>query len=63
MRELVGADVQLAVAWEEFAAGYILGRCLHFDDEQFGHWYTEMLHAHQVLTTHAESPWRTISWA
>ncbi|MFC9882027.1 DUF1266 domain-containing protein [Streptomyces libani] len=50
-------------SWEEFAAGYILGRCLHFDDEQFGHWYTQMLHAHQVLATHAESPWRTIPWA
>jgi hypothetical protein len=50
-------------SWEEFAAGYILGRCLHFDDEQFGHWYTQMLHAHQVLATHAESPWRTVSWA
>lgn len=49
-------------SWHDFAAGYILGRCLHFDDEQFGHWYAEMLHAHQVLSTHPESPWHTIPW-
>ncbi|WP_031510300.1 DUF1266 domain-containing protein [Streptomyces megasporus] len=49
-------------SWEAFSAGYILGRCLHFDDEEFGDWYENMLRAHQILTTDPESPWRTIPW-
>lgn len=47
-------------SWEEFSAGYILGRCLHFDDEEFGRWYGDMLTAHRILTTDPDSPWRTI---
>ncbi|MFD0381561.1 DUF1266 domain-containing protein [Streptomyces stramineus] len=46
--------------WEEFSAGYILGRCLHFDEERFGTWYTTVLHAHRELTTDPDSPWRTV---
>jgi hypothetical protein len=49
-------------SWEDFSAGYVLGRCLHFDDEEFGPWYEEMLTAHRVLTTEPESPWLTISF-
>lgn len=47
-------------SWEDFSAGYILGRCLHFDDEEFGHWYEDMLEAHRLLTTDPESPWLTL---
>ncbi len=47
-------------SWEEFSAGYILGRCLHFDEEAFGRWYTTVLDAHRALTTDPESPWRTV---
>ncbi|TVL91028.1 DUF1266 domain-containing protein [Streptomyces sp. SAJ15] len=49
-------------SWEEFSASYILGRCLHFDEEEFGTWYEDMLAAHRVLTTDPESPWLTIPW-
>lgn len=49
-------------SWEAFSAGYVLGRCLHFDDEEFGSWYEEMLNAHRVLTTDPGSPWLTIPW-
>lgn len=49
-------------SWEDFAAGYILGRCLHFDEEHFGDWYTEMLDAHRLLKTHRDSPWLTVPW-
>lgn len=49
-------------SWEDFAAGYVLGRCLHFDEEHFGTWYTEMLDAHRVLASHPESPWLTVPW-
>ncbi|CAM5355250.1 hypothetical protein SANTM175S_02167 [Streptomyces antimycoticus] len=49
-------------SWEEFSAAYILGRCLHFDDEEFGEWYEDMLTAHRILTTDPESPWLTLPW-
>ncbi|MEU8828052.1 DUF1266 domain-containing protein [Streptomyces sp. NPDC048636] len=47
-------------SWEEFSAGYILGRCLHFDEEHFGSWYTTVLEAHRELTTDPDSPWLTV---
>jgi len=50
-------------SWESFSAGYVLGRCLHFDDEKFGDWYTDMLDAHRILTTDPASPWRNIPFA
>ncbi|KOG58053.1 MULTISPECIES: DUF1266 domain-containing protein [Streptomyces] len=49
-------------SWEEFSAGYVLGRCLHFDEEEFGTWYTTALAAHLALTTDPASPWRNIPW-
>ncbi|MCO8307687.1 DUF1266 domain-containing protein [Streptomyces sp. RKCA744] len=48
--------------WPEFSAAYILGRCLHFDEEEFGSWYQDMLTAHRILTTDPASPWLTIPW-
>ncbi|MER6948097.1 DUF1266 domain-containing protein [Nonomuraea sp. NPDC000554] len=47
-------------SWEEFSAAYILGRCLHFDEEEFGDWYEDMLKAHRILTTDPNSPWLNI---
>ncbi|MCX5196182.1 DUF1266 domain-containing protein [Streptomyces sp. NBC_00249] len=49
-------------SWEEFSAGYVLGRCLHFDEEEFGDWYTGGLAAHLLLTTDPASPWVNIPW-
>ncbi|WNF01196.1 DUF1266 domain-containing protein [Streptomyces luomodiensis] len=49
-------------SWREFSAAYILGRCLHFDEEEFGRWYEDMLTAHRLLTTDPASPWLTIPW-
>ncbi|MFF3326195.1 DUF1266 domain-containing protein [Streptomyces sp. NPDC002889] len=49
-------------SWEDFGAGYALGRCLHFDEEEFGIWYTEMVDIHRILTTDPESPWLTVPW-
>ncbi|MFC0597582.1 DUF1266 domain-containing protein [Streptomyces palmae] len=49
-------------SWPEFSAAYILGRCLHFDEEEFGSWYEDMLTAHRALTTDPASPWLTIPW-
>ncbi|OIJ65167.1 DUF1266 domain-containing protein [Streptomyces mangrovisoli] len=47
-------------SWQDFSAGYILGRCLHFDDEEFGDWYTSALETHRILMSEKESPWRTL---
>ncbi|MFD3482876.1 DUF1266 domain-containing protein [Streptomyces sp. NPDC058665] len=49
-------------SWEEFSAGYVLGRCLHFDEEEFGPWYTTVLDAHRALVTTPDSPWRTVAF-
>ncbi|MFF4573351.1 DUF1266 domain-containing protein [Streptomyces sp. NPDC001410] len=47
-------------SWRDFAAGYILGRCLHFDDEEFGSWYTDMVDVHRILMSEPDSPWLTV---
>ncbi|MEU6283934.1 DUF1266 domain-containing protein [Streptomyces sp. NPDC047028] len=47
-------------SWRDFAAGYILGRCLHFDDEEFGTWYTDVADLHQLLMSDPDSPWLTL---
>ncbi|MGW7467779.1 DUF1266 domain-containing protein [Streptomyces xantholiticus] len=49
-------------SWEDFGAGYALGRCLHFDEEEFGPWYTELVDIHRILTTDPDSPWLTVPW-
>ncbi|MFC9293124.1 DUF1266 domain-containing protein [Streptomyces sp. NPDC057011] len=50
-------------SWEDFSAGYLLGRCLHFDEEEFGEWYDTSLATHLTLTTDPASPWLNIPWA
>jgi hypothetical protein len=47
-------------SWHDFSAGYILGRCLHFDEEEFGEWYTNMVDAHRILMSAPSSPWLNI---
>jgi hypothetical protein len=47
-------------SWEDFSVGYILGRCLHFDNEEFGSWYQEMVIVHRILTSDPGSPWLNI---
>ncbi|MEW1647277.1 DUF1266 domain-containing protein [Streptomyces sp. NPDC091219] len=47
-------------SWPDFSAGYVLGRCLHFDEEEFGDWYQDMVSAHRILTTEPGSPWLNI---
>ncbi|MFD9574498.1 DUF1266 domain-containing protein [Streptomyces sp. NPDC059982] len=49
-------------SWADFSAGYALGRCLHFDEEEFGEWYTSSLATHLTLTTDPASPWLNIPW-
>ncbi|NBE56673.1 DUF1266 domain-containing protein [Streptomyces sp. YC537] len=59
--ERAGAGARAAYgSWEEFSAGYVLGRCLHFDEEEFGTWYTSVLAAHRALVTELDSPWLTV---
>lgn len=49
-------------SWADFSAAYILGRCLHFDEEEFGDWYEEMVAAHRLLMSDPGSPWRNLPW-
>ncbi|MEU8680057.1 DUF1266 domain-containing protein [Streptomyces sp. NPDC048611] len=50
-------------SWEEFAAGYALGRMLAFDNGWFGPQYAEAVHLHRVLTQDPASPWRGLPFA
>ncbi|WP_328535787.1 DUF1266 domain-containing protein [Streptomyces sp. NBC_00344] len=44
-------------SWQEFSAGYMLGRVLRFDEESFGHMYSSALTPHRILMTDPASPW------
>ncbi|MDQ1010674.1 hypothetical protein QFZ82_005159 [Streptomyces sp. V4I23] len=58
-----GQAAQVAYrSWEDFGAGFVLGRCLHFDEEEFGPWYREVAESYKVLTSDPESPWLTLPW-
>ncbi|GGW74093.1 hypothetical protein GCM10010503_59400 [Streptomyces lucensis JCM 4490] len=54
------AAAQSYKSWQAFSAGYILGRCLHFDDEEFGDWYQDVVEAHRILMSEPGSPWLDI---
>jgi hypothetical protein len=56
------ASRQVYRSWGEFATGFVLGRCLHFDSEEFGDWYTDMVAVHHLLSTEPESPWLSVPW-
>nr|WP_243275121.1 DUF1266 domain-containing protein [Streptomyces albus] len=47
-------------SWKQFSAAYVMGRCLHFDEERFGEWYTSVLEAHRALVRAPRSPWNTV---
>ncbi|MGW8377614.1 DUF1266 domain-containing protein [Streptomyces sp. ODS28] len=47
-------------SWKDLSVGFALGRCLHFDEEEFGSWYEEMREAHHILTSDPGSPWLNI---
>lgn len=47
-------------SWREYGAGFILGRCLQFDAEEFGPWYTDARWCFRTLATEPDSPWETV---
>lgn len=49
-------------SWEEFSAGYALGRVLRFDGEAYGPFYEQNVIAHRLLAESEGSPWRHIPW-
>ncbi len=49
-------------SWNDLSAGYILGRVLHFDEEEFGEWYHEICRVHNILVSDRASPWVNISF-
>jgi hypothetical protein len=50
-------------SWQEYAAGYALGRVLAFDNGWFGPSYAETVHLHRVLTQDPASPWLGLPFA
>jgi hypothetical protein len=50
-------------SWADYSAGYILGRVLHFDADEFSVFYETALGSHRSLTTDPASPWRTLQWS
>lgn len=53
---------QVYASWQEFSAGYVLGRMLRFDEGEFGEWYERSLTGHRVLAEDPGSPWRRMAW-
>ncbi|MEU8307116.1 DUF1266 domain-containing protein [Actinomadura sp. NPDC048955] len=53
---------QVYGSWQEFSAGYVLGRMLRFDEGEFGEWYERSLTGHRVLAEDPGSPWRRMAW-
>jgi hypothetical protein len=51
------------VSWEHLAAGYILGRVMRFDGEEFGKFYFDSLDAHRSIFGDPRSPWRALEFA
>ncbi|GAA2595367.1 DUF1266 domain-containing protein [Actinomadura fulvescens] len=49
-------------SWEDYSAGYILGRMLRFDDGELGEWYDRSLTGHRILVEDPGSPWRKLAW-
>ncbi|MFF6905735.1 DUF1266 domain-containing protein [Streptomyces sp. NPDC012389] len=49
-------------SWEDFPAGYALGRVLRFDEEEYGPFYGQDALAHRLLAESEGSPWRHIAW-
>lgn len=59
--EQVSAQARRAYgSWQEYGAGFILGRCLRFDAEEFGPWYTDARWCFRTLAAEADSPWHTV---
>jgi hypothetical protein len=44
-------------SWADLSAGYIMGRVLHFDGEEYGDWYTSAVRVHHLLLQDPASPW------
>ncbi|MGG2459702.1 DUF1266 domain-containing protein [Streptomyces sp. RGM 3693] len=57
---VAGRAAEVYGSWEEFAAGYALGRALAFDNGWFGPAYAEAAHLHRVLTQDPASPWQAL---
>jgi hypothetical protein len=47
--------------WREFSAGYILGRLVHFEDDDRSKYYRSIRRVHRILAEDPASPWRTLS--
>nr|WP_243275099.1 DUF1266 domain-containing protein [Streptomyces albus] len=60
LRVVGEAAAEEYASWADFSLGYVLGRCLHFDEDGFGSWYREVRDSHRLLTTRPDSPWARV---
>ncbi|MET9858202.1 DUF1266 domain-containing protein [Streptomyces smyrnaeus] len=60
LRVIGAAAAEEYDTWTDFSLGYVLGRCLHFDEDSFGSWYREVRNSHRLLTTHRAGPWQAM---
>ncbi|MBO8201324.1 DUF1266 domain-containing protein [Streptomyces smyrnaeus] len=60
LRAIGAAAAEEYDTWTDFSLGYVLGRCLHFDEDTLGSWYREVRASHRLLTTHRKSSWTTV---
>ncbi|WP_431983526.1 DUF1266 domain-containing protein [Streptomyces qinglanensis] len=60
LRVVGSAAAEEYATWQDFSLGYVLGRCLHSDEDAFGSWYRELRDSHRLLTTDRKSPWRAL---
>ena len=49
--------------WRDYSAGYVLGRLLHFGDEDRSRFYAPVRRVHRILAEDPASPWRTLELA
>ncbi|MEY9931534.1 hypothetical protein ABH926_006183 [Catenulispora sp. GP43] len=49
-------------SWEDYSAGFSLGRVIFYDNDTYGSMYTSTVRAHHVLASSPDSPWRWLGW-
>ncbi|WP_143263869.1 DUF1266 domain-containing protein, partial [Amycolatopsis kentuckyensis] len=49
-------------SWADLSAGYVMGRVLHADDDEFGEWYPAAVRVHHQLLQDPASPWLNLDF-
>lgn len=49
-------------SWADLSAGYVMGRLLHGDEDEFGEWYAAAVRVHHQLLQDPASPWLNLGF-